>query len=93
MQEKLEESLSLADGIFISEVPNPEKVPDGELLNVESVISGLNSKGKQAFIGTSPESIAEKIASLTVEGDIIVVLSNGGFGGIHEKLLASLKSK
>ena len=93
MQEELEESLSLADGIFISEVPNPEKGPDGELLNVESVISGLNSKGKQAFIGTSPESIAEKIASLTVEGDIIVVLSNGGFGGIHEKLLASLKSK
>ena len=63
------------------------------LLNVESVISGLNSKGKQAFIGTSPESIAEKIATLTVEGDIIVVLSNGGFGGIHEKLIASLKSK
>ena len=93
MQAELEESLSLADGIFISEVPNPEKVPDGELLNVESVISGLNSKGKQAFIGSSPENIAEKITSLTVEGDIIVVLSNGGFGGIHEKLLTSLKSK
>ena len=93
LQSELEDSLSQADGVFISEVPNPEKVPDGELLDVESVIENLSSRGKEAFIGLSPDDIVNKLIPLTSSGDTIVVLSNGGFGGIHEKLLEALKVK
>lgn len=93
LQSELEDSLSQADGIFISEVPNPEKVPDGELLDVESVIENLSSRGKEAFIGLSSDDIVNKLIPLTSSGDTIVVLSNGGFGGIHEKLLEALKVK
>ena len=93
LQSELEESLSQANGVIISEVPNPEKVPDGELLDVESVIENLSSKGKEAFIGLSSDDIVNKLIPLTSSGDTIVVLSNGGFGGIHEKLLEALKVK
>ncbi|MEC9042206.1 MAG: UDP-N-acetylmuramate:L-alanyl-gamma-D-glutamyl-meso-diaminopimelate ligase [Verrucomicrobiota bacterium] len=93
LQSELEDSLSQADGVIISEVPNPEKVPDGELLDVESVIENLSSRGKEAFIGLSPDDIVNKLIPLTSSGDTIVVLSNGGFGGIHEKLLEALKVK
>ena len=93
LQSELEDSLSQADGVIISEVPNPEKVPDGELLDVESVIENLSSRGKKAFIGLSPDDIVNKLIPLTSSGDTIVVLSNGGFGGIHEKLLEALKVK
>ena len=93
LQSELEDSLSQADGVFISEVPNPEKVPDGELLDVESVIGNLSSRGKEAFIGLSSNDIVNKLIPLTSSGDTIVVLSNGGFGGIHEKLLEALKVK
>ena len=93
LQSELEDSLSQADGVFISEVPNPEKVPDGELLDVESVIENLSSRGKEAFIGLSSDDIVNKLIPLTSSGDTIVVLSNGGFGGIHEKLLDALKVK
>ena len=93
LQSELEDSLSQADGVIISEVPNPEKVPDGELLDVESVIENLSSKGKEAFIGLSSDDIVNKLIPLTSSGDTIVVLSNGGFGGIHEKLLKALKVK
>ena len=93
LQSELEDSLSQADGVIISEVPNPEKVPDGELLDVESVIENLSSKGKEAFIGLSSDDIVNKLIPLTSSGDTIVVLSNGGFGGIHEKLLEALKVK
>ena len=93
LQSELEDSLSQADGVFISEVPNPEKVPDGELLDVESVIGNLSSRGKEAFIGLSSDDIVNKLIPLTSLGDTIVVLSNGGFGGIHEKLLKALKVK
>ena len=93
LQSELEDSLSQADGVFISEVPNPEKVPDGELLDVESVIENLSSRGKEAFIGLSSDDIVNKLIPLTSSGDTIVVLSNGGFGGIHDKLLEALKVK
>ena len=93
LQSELEDSLSQADGVFISEVPNPEKVPDGELLDVESVIENLSTRGKEAFIGLSSDDIVNKLIPLTSSGDTIVVLSNGGFGGIHEKLLEALKVK
>ena len=93
LQSELEDSLSQADGVIISEVPNPEKVPDGELLDVESVIENLSSRGKEAFIGLSSDDIVNKLIPLTSSGDTIVVLSNGGFGGIHEKLLEALKVK
>ena len=93
LQSELEDSLSQADGVIISEVPNPEKVLDGELLDVESVIENLSSRGKEAFIGLSSDDIVNKLIPLTSSGDTIVVLSNGGFGGIHEKLLKALKVK
>ena len=93
LQSELEDSLSQADGVIISEVPNPEKVLDGELLDVESVIENLSSRGKEAFIGLSSDDIVNKLIPLTSSGDTIVVLSNGGFGGIHEKLLEALKVK
>ena len=93
LQSELEDSLSQADGVIISEVPNPEKVLDGELLDVESVIENLSSRGKEAFIGLSSDDIVNKLIPLTSSGDTIVVLSNGGFGGIHDKLLEALKVK
>lgn len=93
LQSEFEDSLSQADGVIISEVPNPEKVLDGELLDVESVIENLSSRGKEAFIGLSSDDIVNKLIPLTSSGDTIVVLSNGGFGGIHEKLLKALKVK
>ncbi|RZO18623.1 MAG: UDP-N-acetylmuramate:L-alanyl-gamma-D-glutamyl-meso-diaminopimelate ligase [Verrucomicrobiaceae bacterium] len=91
MQDQLESALSKADGIFISEVPDPEKVPSGELLNVEVVIKGLKTKGKIAFRGSDSDEIVEKLIPLTEPNDVVIVLSNGGFGGIHAKLLQGLR--
>ena len=93
LQSELQDSLSIADGVFISEVPNPEKVPDGELLDVESVVENLVSRGIQGFVGSSSDNIVNRLIPLTSSGDTIVVLSNGGFGGIHDKLLKALKEK
>ena len=91
MQDQLESALSKADGIFISEVPDPEKVPSGELLNIDSVIEGLRTKGKIAFQGSDSDDIVEKLIPLTEPNDVIIVLSNGEFGGIHTKLLQGLR--
>ncbi|MEO1859799.1 MAG: UDP-N-acetylmuramate:L-alanyl-gamma-D-glutamyl-meso-diaminopimelate ligase [Verrucomicrobiales bacterium] len=91
MQDQLEFALSKADGIFISEVPDPEKVPSDELLNIDSVIESLRTKGKIAFQGSDSDDIVEKLIPLTEPNDVIVILSNGEFGGIHTKLLQGLR--
>ena len=91
MQDQLESALSKADGIFISKVPDPEKIPSGELLDINSVVEGLQTKGKIAFQGSDSDDIVEKLIPLTKPNDVVIVLSNGGFGGIHAKLLQGLR--
>ena len=90
MQDELGRSLSAADGVFVRSVPDSEKVPDGQLLDVDAVVSAVAGEGKQAFHEADADAIVAKLTPLLEEGDVVVVLSNGGFGGIHEKLLAAL---
>ncbi len=92
MQDELAEALCAADGALISSVPNPDKVPPGQLLDVDAVIGAVNAAGKQGFHEADAGAIVARLVPLTSPGDIIVVLSNGGFGGIHEKLLAALRA-
>ena len=53
----------------------------------------LRADGHDArYIPTVPEIVRE-IAEESREGDLVVIMSNGGFDGIHEKLLAALRSR
>jgi UDP-N-acetylmuramate: L-alanyl-gamma-D-glutamyl-meso-diaminopimelate ligase len=90
MQDELGQALCAADGVLVCAVPNADKVPNGQLLDVDTVISTVRAAGKQGFHEPDADAIVARLAPLTVEGDVIVVLSNGGFGGIHDKLLAAL---
>ena len=92
MQDELADALAEADGVFVCAVPNPDKVPDGQLLDVDAVIATVKASGKPAFHEPDADAIVARLAPLAGEGDVITVLSNGGFGGIHEKLLAALGS-
>lgn len=89
-QHELPAALSLADGVFISEVAKLEQIPVEERLHPEAVVDAITAAGRPAFYEKNAEAIVEKIAPLASEGDVIVVFSNGGFDGIHEKLLREL---
>ena len=65
-------------------------MPDGQLLDVDAVIAAVTAAGKQGFHEPDADAIVARLVPLVSEGDVITVLSNGGFGGIHEKLLAAL---
>jgi UDP-N-acetylmuramate: L-alanyl-gamma-D-glutamyl-meso-diaminopimelate ligase len=68
----------------------PEKVPESERLDLIRLISDLRSEGKAAWNLESVDGIIRKICEEARCGDVIVILSNGGFGGIYEKLPAAL---
>jgi UDP-N-acetylmuramate: L-alanyl-gamma-D-glutamyl-meso-diaminopimelate ligase len=85
-QKELVESLALADQIVMASIFQPEKVPENERLTTASIIAGLKKSGKPARELKDADAIVEAVAPELRSGDIVAILSNGGFGGIYEKL-------
>jgi UDP-N-acetylmuramate: L-alanyl-gamma-D-glutamyl-meso-diaminopimelate ligase len=79
-----------ADSVLVAAAHLPGKVPEGHRLSEEDLVAGIVSRGGDAAFVPGVEEIVSRLARAASEGDRIVVLSNGGFGGIHEKLLAAL---
>jgi UDP-N-acetylmuramate: L-alanyl-gamma-D-glutamyl-meso-diaminopimelate ligase len=91
-QRELALSLSGADQVVLADVFKSEAIPEPERLDPEAVVAQLNANGKPARLLADANAIAETIASELRPGDVVTILSNGGFGGIYEKLPAKLRS-
>jgi UDP-N-acetylmuramate: L-alanyl-gamma-D-glutamyl-meso-diaminopimelate ligase len=83
--------LKLADGVFISQVARLDQIPEGERLNPAAVIDAIAESGRPAFYEKNADAIVDRIMPMLQANDVVTVFSNGGFDGIHEKLLARLK--
>ena len=92
-QQELIKSLSLADEAVLAKIFRPEAVPAGERLDEAAVISGLVAAGKRARLIADADAIVETVVPELRAGDVVAILSNGGFGGIYEKLPARLKTQ
>jgi UDP-N-acetylmuramate: L-alanyl-gamma-D-glutamyl-meso-diaminopimelate ligase len=91
-QRELAESLALADGVFISRVDRLNELPEHERLNPEQVIATVRALGKPARYAAGADEIVNELTPQLQAGDVVGVFSNGGFGGIHDKLLARLRA-
>ena len=91
-QNELAESLSLADQIVLANVFKSEKIPEEERLDPNRVVADLVALGIPAQLLNDADTIVEAISRELRHGDVVAILSNGGFGGIYEKLPAKLKS-
>jgi UDP-N-acetylmuramate: L-alanyl-gamma-D-glutamyl-meso-diaminopimelate ligase len=83
---ELVRSLSLADEVVVTSVFKAEAIPESERLSVPAVISKLKKAGKPARECRDADTIVESITPELRPGDVVAILSNGGFGGIYEKL-------
>ncbi len=90
-QQELPDALQLADGVFIAQVAALEQIPEEDRLHPEEVVAAIAAAGKMAFYEKDANAIVERIGKLLQPNDVVVVFSNGGFDGIHEKLLARLR--
>jgi len=82
----LVESLVLADRVMVAAVFRPESIPAAERLAPEHVIDALVARGVPAAVYPDADAIVASLASHLTSGDVVAILSNGGFGGIYEKL-------
>ncbi|MFO7665978.1 MAG: UDP-N-acetylmuramate:L-alanyl-gamma-D-glutamyl-meso-diaminopimelate ligase [Desulfobacterales bacterium] len=79
-----------ADIICISKPPLLGKIPIGERFSSELLVQDLKSQGKEAHYFEETQSIIDFLVKESKTGDLILIMSNGGFENIHERLLAAL---
>jgi UDP-N-acetylmuramate: L-alanyl-gamma-D-glutamyl-meso-diaminopimelate ligase len=91
LQDALSRSLALADHIVIAAIFKSEAIPEAERLDLQRVIDEIQKRGKQARIFADADAIVNAIAPELRERDVVAILSNGGFGGIYEKLPQRLR--
>ena len=87
---ELVESLSLADQVVLAAVFKSEAIPVAERMHPERVVAALQARGIPAVLCADADAIVEDSAHRMRSGDVIAILSNGGFGGIYEKMPAEL---
>src|ERR1039457_162037 len=91
-ENELAESLAHADQVVLAGVFKSDAIPEAERLDPQTVIAQLYARGTPARLLASADAIVDTIASELRAGDVVAILSNGGFGGIYEKLPAKLKA-
>jgi UDP-N-acetylmuramate: L-alanyl-gamma-D-glutamyl-meso-diaminopimelate ligase len=89
-QDALPTALAEADGVILAQVARMEQLPPEERLHPEKVVADIAATGRAAFYEPDVDAIIARLKPLVREKDVIVVLSNGGFGDIHKRLLAEL---
>jgi UDP-N-acetylmuramate: L-alanyl-gamma-D-glutamyl-meso-diaminopimelate ligase len=92
-QHELVKSLGLADEVIVAGVFKSDAIPPAERLDLMAVGAELQQSGKHARIISGVEGIVQVVAPELRSGDVVAILSNGGFDGIYEKLPARLKQQ
>jgi len=89
-QAELADAFADADAVVVSQVARLELLAPGERLDPEKLIQALKAEGKLAAYLPDVDAIVHHVARGCQGGEVVVVFSNGGFGGIHAKLLDRL---
>jgi len=91
LENELVKSLRLADRVILAGVYQQQRIPDKERLHPEDVVHALNSAATPAELHPDADAIVNSIAPQLQSGDVVAILSNGGFDGIYEKLPSRLR--
>jgi UDP-N-acetylmuramate: L-alanyl-gamma-D-glutamyl-meso-diaminopimelate ligase len=88
-QNEFAEALSHADQVIVSEPYDQAKIVEDERFDSQAIVDFIKAKNQkaQATVGESVSSILKILKESAKSGDVILIMSNGGFGGIYKKLL------
>jgi UDP-N-acetylmuramate: L-alanyl-gamma-D-glutamyl-meso-diaminopimelate ligase len=89
-QTQFAEAFAAADEVVLAPVFRAG-LPEHERLSTEQLVADIVAAGGHAREGESVQHIVEVVAREHRSGDVVVVMSNGGFGGIHQRLLGALR--
>ena len=93
-QNEYANAFASADYVVISGVFDSQKVMEkGQSLDTKKLIEDISHNNKPAFELPNATEIIDHLLPQLREGDVVAIMSNGGFDGIHEKLLSALKQQ
>ena len=90
-QDRYLDAFGAADRIVLAPLGRSTIAPD-EALDLTALCHGLEAQDKQVTLAADLDEIVNTVAEEANHGDTVAVLSNGAFGGIHERLLDALES-
>jgi UDP-N-acetylmuramate: L-alanyl-gamma-D-glutamyl-meso-diaminopimelate ligase len=92
-QEDYANAFAAADYVVIAAVFDSQKVTEkGRALDTSELIDAISRQGKPALALPDADQIVAHLAPELRSGDVVAIMSNGGFGGIHKKILTTLQS-
>ncbi len=89
-QQPFTEGLAQADVVIIANLFHPERYSADTAISPREMIEHLRSIGREAEFIPKVDEIVERLAPTLRRGDVVVIMSNGSFGGLHDRLLARL---
>ncbi len=92
LQADLARSLALADEVVVAGVFRSEALAENERLDLPELAADIQKHGSRARLLGGADEIVQTLAPEMRPGDVVAILSNGGFGGIYEKLPARLRA-
>jgi thiol-disulfide isomerase/thioredoxin len=86
------QAFASADYVIIASVFDSSKATEkGRVLDTQKLIEDIAAQGKPTFSIAGADGIVSHLTPVLEPGDVVAIMSNGGFGGIHDKLLAALR--
>ena len=89
----LVDSLALADAVLVAAVFKQESIPEPERLIPEHVVANLRQRGIPAEMQPDAAAIVASLAPRLAPGDVVAIMSNGGFGDIYHLLPQALRAR
>jgi UDP-N-acetylmuramate: L-alanyl-gamma-D-glutamyl-meso-diaminopimelate ligase len=92
-QKDYAEAFDGADQVVVAAVDRPERAPEGRRFSPERLVEDLRRRGLRARYIPDVAAIVEQVQAEADAGAVLLVMSNGSFGGIHARLLAALRRR
>ncbi|HKX28252.1 MAG TPA: UDP-N-acetylmuramate:L-alanyl-gamma-D-glutamyl-meso-diaminopimelate ligase [Blastocatellia bacterium] len=86
-------AFAAADYVVLAPIFESFRLGADDQLSIEEVIADLKAQGKQAYSIEGAEAIVAHLLPNLRPADVVVIMSNGGFGGIHQLLLDALQGQ
>lgn len=82
-----------ASEIVLAGLFHPERYNEDTGLNPDRLVAVWRAAGRDASYVPDVDDIVARLSASTRPGDVVMIMSNGGFGGIHDKLLHALTAR
>jgi len=92
-QQPFEDALAVADEIIIASLFHPERYTADTAISPAEMLERLRERGREAYFIPTPDDIVADLAPRLNGNDVVVIMSNGSFGGIHDKMLEALRER